>query len=304
MPYVNEDTYLWVLDQMVGLASGLNIIHNFDLNKPLGSEDFNLGVTSTRLRPSAAGRLAVRGGEEKYGRHGDLKPENILWSNDLEKYRGAGILQITDFGLGRFHRLETRSIEDPKGVNGSATYCPPEIVLNIPVSRAYDIWSLACVFLEFITWLLEGSQGLQHFTDARLEEAADGIVDDTFYSLLLTENGHRSAVVRNGVVDYYNRLRQNRGCSSMVDDLLDLISLRMLNVDSQARLKSDDLVFELNKILTKAKGDRGYLMRRNTLSSLKSNIGIKAPNDASTLPADTSPNLIYTPSITIDDSQP
>ena len=302
MPYWNQDTCLWVLDQMTGLASGLNIIHNFNPNVPLGTEDFNLGVTTARLRSSAVRRLVVEGGEEKYGRHGDLKPENILWSNDLGSHRGAGTLQIADFGLGRFHRLQSGSKDDAKNVNGSATYIPPEITLGIPVSRAYDIWSLGCVLLEFVTWMLEGSRGLQDFTRARTQLAHDGVEDDTFYTILLTNNDHRRAEIRNGVSTWYNTLLQSRRCSDMVRDLLAVISYRMLNVDIAARYKSHELVLELNRIFTKAESDPGYLLGRN-ISIPDISEGIKSPYDGNTLPSDSSINLTNTPSILIDGSQ-
>src|SRR5580700_8162826 len=44
-------------------------------------------------------------GEKKFGRHGDLKPENILFFNT------PNLLNITDLGLGKFHRRESRASE-------------------------------------------------------------------------------------------------------------------------------------------------------------------------------------------------
>ena len=64
--------------------------------------------------------------EQKYGRYADLKPENILRFKNLEGINDAGVLQISDLSLGRFHRLESRSKQDPRTINGSPTYILPE----------------------------------------------------------------------------------------------------------------------------------------------------------------------------------
>ena len=109
-PQRNQDTYLWALDQMTGLSSGLVTIHQYKSNMAYNQEKGNPGIT--RFRPSK--RLVVNPGEAKYGRHGDLKPENILWSGEFRGAGPSGILQIADFGLGHFHRLESRSKVDPR----------------------------------------------------------------------------------------------------------------------------------------------------------------------------------------------
>jgi serine/threonine protein kinase len=126
VPKTPRHTYLWALKQMTGLASALNVIHNFETTHPLGSDKTNPSVS--RDRPSIPQQLTVSPGEERFGRHGDLKPENILWTAALEAADSGGTLQIADLGLGRFHRMESRSKQDPKNINGSPTYMPPELV--------------------------------------------------------------------------------------------------------------------------------------------------------------------------------
>jgi serine/threonine protein kinase len=123
----DRKTYLWTLGQMAGLASGLNVIHNFETQYPLGSDKINPLISQEK--PSAPLQLNVSPSEQRFGRHGDLKPENILWTDDTDTVNNlGGILQIADLGLGRFHRLESRSKQDPKNINGSPTYMPPELV--------------------------------------------------------------------------------------------------------------------------------------------------------------------------------
>jgi serine/threonine protein kinase len=174
-PQWSQEALLWDIRQMLGIASGLQTIHNFK-NKP-----------HHRDQPRS---LLVLGndtstGEEEYwyGRHGDLKPENILWSNELDGFDGPGILQIADFGLGRFHGRASRSQVDPRTIASTPTYEPPEIALNLKVSRAYDIWSLGCLYLEYLTWRLGGYKLLEEFGNSRLTTEEDGVMYDKFYTL-------------------------------------------------------------------------------------------------------------------------
>lgn len=65
-----------------------------------------------------------------------------------------GILVIADFGLMAFHRCQSRSLVPGAKLHGTPAYAPPEWQLNYQISRSYDIWSLGCVYLEFITWIV------------------------------------------------------------------------------------------------------------------------------------------------------
>lgn len=46
-------------------------------------------------------------------------------------------------------------------------YEPPEVMTSgtKPWPRRFDIWSIGCVILEFIIWILEGPQGLREFNE-------------------------------------------------------------------------------------------------------------------------------------------
>lgn len=145
----NRGTLLWMIEQLVGLTSGLNTIHEFRTGRtaPLRPESPNREATVSRT--SREGQLlGIKAGEKKFGRHGDIKPENILVMG--KGANSLGFLQLADMGLSRFHRLDSRSKVDHITVNGSATYVPPELALKNMVNRKCDIWSLGCVVLEFI----------------------------------------------------------------------------------------------------------------------------------------------------------
>ncbi len=197
--------------------------------------------------------------EERFGRHGDLKPENILWFNDLEGVDNAGILQIADLGLGRFHRLESRSKQNPRTITGSPTYVPPELALETNISRAYDIWSLGCIFLEFITWLVEGPVGLDSFVEARIARAHDGVDDDTFYMLFNSSSG-RYGEVRRGVTNWMERLRRDHSYSEMIIDLLDLVQTRMLRANPEERVRAERLDTLIEAMLRRAETAHTYLL--------------------------------------------
>jgi serine/threonine protein kinase len=260
MPYWNEETYLWVLDQMTGLASALNVIHTYQSNVAYNADLGNPGLT--RFKPAGRINLDVAPAENKFGRHGDLKPENILWYIEVNKPGTTSVLQITDLGLGRFHRLESRSRVDPKTVAGSQTYMPPELPLNKLVSRKYDIWSLGCVFLEFITWLIRGSAGLENFNNLRLAVALDKVEDDTYYTLV-PDGGHMRVVIREAVTSWTKDLHASPRCSKMVHEVLELVQNQLLVVDSHGRIAAQELYSELRKMLERSRKEIEYLVGRN-----------------------------------------
>jgi serine/threonine protein kinase len=252
----NLKTFKWSLEQMRGLASAVNTIHNYEVVPKVFP---NLGQT----RLSKLSDLAGQGSCLLYGRHGDLKPENILWTKDdvqsdssTDELENLGLLRITDFGLARFHRLESRSRVDPKTVAGTATYVPPEVIMDKPISRAYDIWSLACVYLEFITWLVVGVEALDHFTEMRCMMGVNGVVDDSFF-----EMSPKGVAVRGNVKNWIMDLHAAARCSEFIHDLLDLITEQTLVVDPEERIAAETLTDKLSEMLIKAKVDSDYLVQ-------------------------------------------
>ncbi|KAL5315475.1 hypothetical protein ACEPPN_016343 [Leptodophora sp. 'Broadleaf-Isolate-01'] len=276
MPFWNRSTYLWVLTQLKGLVSALNIIHNFETG--LTSIKPDVPNAGTSYRSSFRGiNLRVEGEEAKFGRHGDIKPENILWMKD--SVDDPGSLMVADMGLGRFHRKESRSRVDPKTINGSPTYAPPEVTLNKPVSRAYDIWSLGCVFAEFITWLLKGPDGLAKFGTRRLELAEDGINDDTFFSIR-TSGLERLPKIRPGVLNWIRELEHDERCSAVIKELLVVIEWHMLCVEPGNRISAKDLEKSIKSMICKATEDSTYLLGLKH-SAADDRQGIKMPTGLS-----------------------
>ncbi|KAK1657391.1 kinase-like domain-containing protein [Colletotrichum godetiae] len=105
-------------------------------------------------------------------RHGDLKPENILCFEDTRSSDPSSqpFLVIADVGLAKVHTLATEMRnEATRTMNGTVMYEPPEAVLLLtkkqPRSRRYDVWSIGCIYFEFLIWLLYGKAELVRFGD-------------------------------------------------------------------------------------------------------------------------------------------
>jgi serine/threonine protein kinase len=240
LPNFDDETVLWSIRQMLGTASALNSIHSF--------------TVETNLIQEGGLRLGVRAGEEKYGRHGDIKPENILYFKD------GRLLKITDFGLGGFHGRDSRSGIDSRKIAGSLTYEPPELSLEKLVSRKYDIWSLGCLFLEFITWLLEGSEKIDEFSNARGLNTTL-INDDNFFTFFIDEYHEKFAEVRKGVTQWVDRLHAHEKCSELIHDLLDLVMGAMLKIDPDERKSAWELKGEMERLVSKAESSLKYLLK-------------------------------------------
>jgi len=115
----------WVLEQLEGLSEALSELH------------------------------------AKQCRHGDLKPENILCFKDAKS--PLGILVIADVGLAKVHMNPTQVRQGgTRTMTGTWMYGPPE-EKGSPRSRRYDTWSMGCIILEFIIWLLYGYDELERF---------------------------------------------------------------------------------------------------------------------------------------------
>ncbi|KAH7152143.1 hypothetical protein B0J13DRAFT_619724 [Dactylonectria estremocensis] len=182
-PPWNKKTVRWASKQLSGLMGALDTIHD---PKHLHDPD------------------------KRYGRHGDIKCDKILC------FRAAGtpdeyIFVISDFGLSRFNRDTSRSNIPNKLIPTVTGYRPPECDIEGGlISRAYDIWTIGCLYLEFLTWLLGGPQLLHEFRDKRMDMYITG--------------------VKPQVTEWIQMLRRHGNCSRFVHEVLDLIQTEMLVV--------------------------------------------------------------------------
>ncbi|KAF8857466.1 kinase-like protein [Acephala macrosclerotiorum] len=253
-PWEKTKIIEWSFRQLRGIASGLETIHDFSIGGTYETESDTLSVPSSNPR-------------SQWGRHGDIKPENILWFENDQKAHGSnhdlGLLVLGDFGLMEFHGARTRSNVDPESIGGTPTYEPPEKRLRLPISRAFDMWSMGCMMLEFITWLLESSEGVDRFSDFRAYMVYDELSIDPFYEIQFQKDGqmYSSAVVNPRVLEWIDRLSKHDRSTQMIRDLLILVRDRLLVVDSRERMTSQELVRELDKMLEWANDDTEYMSR-------------------------------------------
>lgn len=161
---------LQALQQLRGLADALDSLHNCN-DSQSGEEDANSDdeehsqVPTMQIRDENDQVTVHFGtGNTKSIRHGDLKPENILRFVDGQD--DMGVLKIADLGLAKQHITNTRDRTHLTSTRyGTIRYEAPEAVTIIRGgrSRLYDVWSMGCITLEFIIWMLYGNNELNNF---------------------------------------------------------------------------------------------------------------------------------------------
>ena len=213
----------WYLQQMSGLPNALSYIHN----------DF----VAQDSRPMI-------------GYHFDLKPENVLF--EAESPLGLSRFVLSDFGVSHFQSEGTEHDLPPHP--GTGTYEPLECHLDLAQSRAYDIWSLGCIFLECAARLSRGSSAIDAFAEDRLQDArssGNSLIDDYFFTLDYDEKFMPTrAVTRTSVTKWIEDLERDPNCSKAMTEVLHLIQRGLLQVNPNERLKAKHLSERLAQIAT------------------------------------------------------
>lgn len=157
-------------------------------------------------------------------RHGDIKPENILRFDDGT---AVGILKLTDMGLAKHHTLATQLRAPTTMRYGTARYEPPEVAAfesqSDARSRLYDVWSLGCICLELMIWLLYGYEELLLFN----KSIKGSMQEPTPYFMI---GAGRKASLHPNVercLDHISRDPECLGATAM-KDLLHIIRKKML----------------------------------------------------------------------------
>jgi serine/threonine protein kinase len=132
--------------------------------------------------------------QKQYGRHGDITPTNILWYHDSDTFEQSlnGLLKIADFGQAEINSKNSKT--RPRDVANTLTYRPPECDAQPSIIRqSYDIWSLGCVYLEFISWLLGGSSLTKRFSWRRNtpDVFLGNAPSDTFFEVVRDANSDK-----------------------------------------------------------------------------------------------------------------
>ncbi|CAN9325974.1 kinase-like protein [Alternaria alternata] len=259
----------WAAKQCLGLARAVSRIH---------------GLTTWQKNGRSSSFGSLNDAERDWGRHGDIKPENILWFQEYET--DHDLLVISDLGLTRYHSQSSKSLVPRSRIDGcSYAYRPPELDIEERISQKYDIWSLGCVFLEFVVWYLQGYDEVESFSLQREDEDLviyEGVKIDKFFNIAKSEDGQRKPQVKQAVKDRLRELKDLSTETTFARELLDVIGDKMLRCTPDRREKIDVICTDLSKILD---------------SILKAN----NPEDFTRLSPDHSRDLAY---IRRDDSAP
>lgn len=177
--------------------------------------------------------------DQYHYRHGDIKPENILIFPDQNKSR-IGTFKISDLGSAKHHSVATR-LRPRTGGKAFATmvYQPPEAITNklSASSRLYDIWSIGCVTLEFMVWLLYGYEELKEFNTrikGKLEEPSPFFVVEEVEEA--EQKGTTTRLVAHihpavqACLDHMSRDEECAGKTAL-GDLLDIVKTKLLVVE-------------------------------------------------------------------------
>lgn len=255
-PKVNLDARLVmeVVHQLWGLAGALNKLHNWKKNSS----------------------------DNGSYRHGDLKPENILRFCDHTK---VGVLKISDLGLAKHHIQATADRGPTITRHGTPLYEPPEAILNTEVarSRQYDIWSMGCVVLELLIWLLYGYKELEGFNESMRQALG---ASSPYWVLDDTNTAEGSASVHPSVVKCMDIMGKDPECigTTAIGDLLRIVRTKLLVIplprDSPSfyqkhgpspigyRAKAEELERALKEILDKGESNNRYWVTRRSRSGL------------------------------------
>lgn len=251
-PGVTHRWVCWLAQQCAGLAYGLEGVHNTRMTT---EEVVQFGLSQLPGTEISEEDDAGR----DYGRHGDIKPQNVLWFKHDDNPFKLGVLKLADFGLTTFHHALTTQVT-PNNIPTTPTYSAPEREIDEKLSRPFDIWSLGCIFLEFVTWILLGVGGLDLFSENRSEDG--GSRDsrfklDNFYRVIREERQQR-AEVKPTVLRWIVDLQELRDCSPFLFELLNYIRDRMLLVDRHNRDHAGDVSMRLSEMFNQCRDVQGY----------------------------------------------
>jgi serine/threonine protein kinase len=196
-------------------------------------------VMQLRGLADALDKLHGYGGGGGSYRHGDVKPDNILRVRSKPVSHAeidVGILKIADMGLAKHHTVVTEFRPPTSMRYTTYRYEPPEVIDGISAnpgrSRRQDIWSLGCVALELIIWLLYGAEVLNEFNDKWI---VGDMGEPSPYFEIEGKGSHRTAKVHPAVDATMDALSRDQECrvgqDSAVKDLLRIVRKKLLVVN-------------------------------------------------------------------------
>lgn len=198
-----------IMDQLIGLADALAKLHKFQ-----------------------------DGGSESY-RHGDLKPENILVF-EATANASMGIWKLADLGLAKYQKEATQNrplYSVSKTGSGTISYQPPESVTSdhrTPTSRLYDLWSMGCIILQLMTWLMYGTDKISHLT--RATNSSVNPHESTYWNASYdagndsTQGSYQKVDIHREIKQHMAQMRRDLRYRNALRDLLSIVEDKLLVV--------------------------------------------------------------------------
>ncbi|KAK4060843.1 uncharacterized protein Triagg1_10535 [Trichoderma aggressivum f. europaeum] len=137
------------------------------------------------------------GNEMLFGIHNDIKPDNILYFS--QDGPPLGTLKISDLGLMKFHKHDSRTRKSPSMGMAYQPYRSPEHDTSEIRSRKIDIWAFGCLFAEFMTWVIRGGNGVEAFKRQRIKGSDPELWEDTFFILKSSLFGSKKPTLKRSV---------------------------------------------------------------------------------------------------------
>ena len=228
LPQLTVQFTHWFTRQLAGLCDALKYLHNYTL--PLFSSE-----TATPM--------------SRIGFHHDLKPVNVLLfeSDNPNEF----VWKISDFGSGvvsDFTESDQDSIYNSKPSTGDPIYTAPEFALEGRVSRPKDIWSLGCIYLEALLWVLDPSRtAVDDFQRERLVIPGDNAVRKPMYWYQDCDGG----VHMHPAVSQKFQVLQGWCKDLVVFEKLRRLTSRMLTVSRYKRPTASQLCEEFETMLSR-----------------------------------------------------
>ena len=229
-----------IVEQLMGMAKDLEALHNFK-----------------------------HGNADSY-RHGDLKPDNILI---FDRKLRLGTWKMADLGLAQYKTMNTKDRGNHRYLgltstagSGTMSYMPPESAqqADTPTSRLYDIWSVGCIILQLLTWLLYGIEGIDQL--AKETQSIDKQQSSYWTADYIKKKLYNIAIAPKAI-ELMDRMSNDLKASKALQDLLGIVKHHLLVVKlpksattpmPQGRANAGELYSLLKKIQEQGRQDTTY----------------------------------------------
>lgn len=203
--------------------------------------------------------------------HGDLKPENILI---FKRQNQPDMWKISDFGLAKFHHDSTQRRRGPTSTrHATFSYEPPEFLQDHQsTSPLYGIWSMGCIILQLITWILYDFQGIVELTQRTRNRYQS---ESTFWSQRSILGVWSRQVVHEKVKSHMKQILKDAIGSQAIKDLLVVVKDKLLVIQLPSDIKkewrpgyranAETLHGELVKISKRGESDPRYWFSSGSL---------------------------------------